>query len=314
MNRFLKYIFRTILFLFLLVNIVTAFHAYKFTHFYNPGEVEATRRTHQSGWELSKNILFGINAVKRQNAVIADSSLQTITLPTKDGLQIEGWYLPAAATPKGTVILFHGHGSTKSAVINEANAFRGMGFNSMLVDFRAHGNSSGNTCTIGYYETEEVKLAYDYIKAKGENNIILWGISMGAAAISKAMNDYPLQPSKIILEMPFGSIVEAAGGRIKMMGIPAQPLAGFVTFWGGVEHGFWAFNMKPEAFAKNIHTPTLLQWGRRDERVTEDETNRIFENLPGAKKLVVYENSGHQSLYKNESKKWLETIQQFLSP
>jgi alpha-beta hydrolase superfamily lysophospholipase len=313
MRKFIKYLFRTVLLLFLLINLVTAFHAYKFTHFYNPGEVEPTSRTHKSGWALSKDILFGINAVKRQNALVPDSALQVVKLPTSDGLEIEGWYLPATAPPKGTVVLFHGHGSTKSAVINEANAFRGMGYNSMLVDFRAHGNSSGNTCTIGYYESEEVKLAYDYIKAKGEKNIILWGISMGAAAISKAMNDYPLEPSRLILEMPFGSIMEAAGGRIKMMGLPAQPLAGFITFWGGVEHGFWAFNMNPDAFAKNIHTPTLLQWGRQDARVTQGETERIFDNLAAAKKLVVYENSGHQSLYKNEPKKWLGEVQHFLS-
>jgi hypothetical protein len=59
---------------------------------------------------------------------------------------------------------------------------------------------------------------------------------MGAAAVSKAINDYPLQPSKIILEMPFGSLLEAAEGRIKIMKLPPEPLATLITFWGGTEH------------------------------------------------------------------------------
>ena len=47
----------------------------------------------------------------------------------------------------------------------------------MLVDFRAHGNSDGNTCTIGYDESEDVKLAYDYISNKGEKNIVADALS-----------------------------------------------------------------------------------------------------------------------------------------
>ena len=75
---------------------------------------------------------------------------------------------------------------------------------------------------------------------------------MGAAAITKSIYDFNLQPEKIILEMPYGSILMAAEGRIKMMHLPAEPLATFITFWGGVEHGFWAFNMEPSKFAEKI--------------------------------------------------------------
>jgi uncharacterized protein len=313
MNRFSKYLLRTLLVLFVLVNMITAFHAYKFTHFYDANEVSIKRKEDKSGLDITKEILFGINAVKRPVTPPADSSLQTIYFTTKDDIKIEAWHLQPRTATKGTVIMFHGHGGTKSSLTQEADAFNKMGYKTLMLDFRAHGNSGGNTCTIGYYETEEVKLAYDYIKQKGEKNIILWGISMGAATILKAMNDYPLQPAKIIAEMPFGSIEEAAGGRIKLMGIPAQPLATLITFWGGAEHGFWAFNMKPAEYAKKIQAPVLLQWGRNDARVTQKETDDIFNNLQGPKKLAIYEQSGHQSLCKNENAKWLSEVQSFLS-
>jgi alpha-beta hydrolase superfamily lysophospholipase len=81
-----------------------------------------------------------------------------------------------------------------------------MGYNVLLLDFRAHGASGGNTCTIGYYEAEDVKLAYNFLKDKGEKNIALWGISMGAAAIAHAVDEYHLQPSKVILEMPLAQL------------------------------------------------------------------------------------------------------------
>lgn len=311
--KLIKSLLRALLVLFVLVNIITAFHAYKFTHFYNPGSIAAKKQADKNGWDITKEILFGINVEKKKEGAIADSASQTVHLITNDRIAIEGWYFKTASTARGTAILFHGHGACKIDILKESAAFQKMGYNTLLIDFRAHGNSGGNTSTIGYYETEEVKLAYDYIKNKGEKNILLWGISMGAATICKAMNDYPLQPSKIILEMPFGSILEAAGGRIKMMGIPPQPLATLITFWGGVEHGFWAFNMKPSEYAKNIHCPVLLQWGQNDPRVSRHEIDMIYTNLPAAKKLVVYENSGHQSLCSNENEKWVAAMNDFLS-
>lgn len=39
MKRFFKFFIRTALALFILVNVIVAFHAYKFTHFYENGSV-----------------------------------------------------------------------------------------------------------------------------------------------------------------------------------------------------------------------------------------------------------------------------------
>ena len=208
--------------------------------------------------------------------------------------------------------VFAGHAGEKSGTNAEAQAFRKMGYNTFQLDFRAHGSSEGNTCTIGYYESEDVAMAYDFIKDKGEKNIVLWGISMGAATIIKAIKDYAIQPRKIILEMPFASIVKAAEGRIKMMGLPGEPLATLLTFWGGVEHGFWAFNMKPAEFATKINCPVLLQWGANDPRVSRKEIDDIYGNINSAKKLVIYDNSGHESLCKKEKEKWTGTVTDFL--
>src|SRR4029078_1602287 len=153
---------------------------------------------------------------------------------TDDGLKIHAW-LVKLDSPRGTIILFHGHGNSSSSVLPEALAMRQMGFNVMMVDFRAHGFSDGNTTTIGFKESEEVKLAYNYIRQRGEKNLVLWGISMGGSTISHAIAQYDLKPEKVIMEMPFGTLHEAATGRIKTMGLPGEPFGTLVTFWGGVE-------------------------------------------------------------------------------
>jgi alpha-beta hydrolase superfamily lysophospholipase len=190
-----------------------------------------------------------------------------------------------------------------------------MGYNVCTIDFRAHGNSEGNVCTIGYKEVADVTATFDYVISKGEKNVVLWGISLGAATILKTLNDHPeIQPSKVILEMPFGSLTEAVKGRLRLMNLPEQPLAALLTFWGGTEQGFWAFNFKPSQYAHAVKVPVLLQWGKNDSRVTQDETTAIYNNIPSVeKRLVVYENSGHESLLKKEPAKWLTQVASFLA-
>lgn len=312
MNRFFKILIRSAVVLFLLLNVIVAFHAYKFTHFYDHGSVIIKKPAEKTGWDKTKELFFGINAEKQKNTISPDSSFHTVYLKTKDSLNLETWYV-GVDNAVGTVCLFHGHGGTKSGVFTESEEFRKMGYNTLLLDFRAHGSSEGNSCTIGYVETEDIKLAYDYIKSKGEKNIVLWGISMGASTITKAVKDYGLEPQKIILEMPFGTLQDAVKGRLKLMGLPPQPIASLLTFWGGTEHGFWAFNMKPQEFVKEIKCPVLLQWGRNDPRVSKAEEDILFNNITGSgKKFVIYETAGHESLCKKEPPKWVAEVAAFL--
>ena len=310
--KIIRRILRIVLVLFLLLNISAAFHAYKFTHFYPDAEVLKKKPEEMNGWDKAKAMLFGITYAKSKNLVQPESAHTAINFITKDSLKIEAWHMKQPK-PKGTVILFHGHGSSKSNVLDEAAFMFSIGFNTLLVDFRAHGGSDGKVCTIGYRESEEVKLAYDYIQATGEMNTCLWGISMGAAAITRAISEHKLKPQRVILEMPFGSLQQAVKGRVRIMGLPEQPISTLLTFWGGTEQGFWAFTHSPAEYAKNIDCPALLQLGRQDPRVTLDETEAVFNNLnTDRKKLVLYENSKHESLCDKEPVKWRREVAVFL--
>ncbi|MFN0083112.1 MAG: alpha/beta hydrolase [Ferruginibacter sp.] len=310
MRRPLKLTLRIFLLLFIFMNMIVIFHAYKFTHYYNQGEVTIKKQSDKTGWDISRELFFGFNAVKQINSV-PDRIYKTIYLTTNDGLKLEAWVTTNPAA-NGTVAMFHGHGGKKSGILKEAASFREMGYNTLLLDFRAHGSSEGNTCTIGYDEAEDVKLAYEYLQTKGEKNIVLWGISLGAATITKAVNDYAIAPQKIILEMPFGSLPEAVVGVVKKMGLPPQPLSTLLTFWGGVEHGFWAFNVKPSEYVKQLRCPVLLQHGSKDPRVTNTETKEIFDNITTTKKWVEYTGSAHESLCTNEHEKWVTEVSAFL--
>ena len=100
MKKILKIILKVVLVLFVLINIITAFHAYKFTHFYNAGDVTVKNPENKSAWDKTKEALFGINAVKKENTVVPDSTFKTIYLTTKNCLKLQAWYI-AADSAKG---------------------------------------------------------------------------------------------------------------------------------------------------------------------------------------------------------------------
>jgi uncharacterized protein len=81
-----------------------------------------------------------------------------------------------------------------------------------------------------------------------------------------------------------------------------------------IERGYWAFDYQPAEYAKSIkNTPVLLQWGRIDKRVTQQETDLIFKNLGALpKQLVIYETAGHESYCKKENLKWEGVVEDFL--
>jgi alpha-beta hydrolase superfamily lysophospholipase len=319
MKKWFKRILYLLATLFVLFNILIAMQAYHATRFYDSstGTTVKRRLSDMSTGEKLNAALFGVKVPKRAMVDTLAVPHTSITLKTEDGLTLAGWYAvnkgTAAATAKGTIIMFHGHADCRNGIIKEAEAFYAMGYSLLMVDFRAHGQSSGNTCTIGYEEAKDVKAAYDYVVAAGEKNIVLWGISLGASTIIKAVHDYTLKPSKVILEMPFGSLFDAVKGFTRINHVPEEPIAALLTFWGGAEHGFWAFGMKPQEYARSLQCPVLLQRGENDIRVTESETQEIYNNITVADKtLVEYANCGHQSLYRKDSVKWVQTVTRFL--
>jgi uncharacterized protein len=298
---------------FCLINISAALHAWKLTHFYNDPSIREQKQPSKNILTKTWKLFAGFRYPKSLNTGTPSFAYQTTVLKTKDDINIEAWYT-ASDSAKGTVILFHGINGNKSMLIPEAVRFLSFGYNIMLVDLRAHGNSSGRTSTLGVKEMEEVKLAYDYITSKGEKNIFLYGISMGAVIVIKAVKDYELKPKGIIIECPFASLQYHLKARSRNLGFPEQPFAFLVTGWVGLERGYNGYRHNTGNYAKSITCPVLMQWGEKDSYVMKEETDIVFKNIASAdKKLNVYENAGHESLSTSDPAFWQREVQLFLN-
>ncbi len=173
-----------IVILFAGMNIVAYQHAYKFTHFTNEAAVRTKDPKDLSAFTKVKLLFTGIDNPKPLNKSIPSQDYQVVKIKSTELLECWQINVPNA---KGTVIMFHGYAGEKSSLLERADEFMKLGYHVFLVDFMGSGGSEGDGTSVGFIEAEQVKDCFHYVSSVGEDNIYLFGTSMGSAAILKAM-------------------------------------------------------------------------------------------------------------------------------
>jgi alpha-beta hydrolase superfamily lysophospholipase len=225
---------------------------------------------------------------------------ETYGFPAADGNRLEGWFLgPEVESRQPWIAMFPGYSKSKDNLLPEAVLLCRKGYPVLLVDFRGCGGSEGSTTTVGYEEASDVIGTVEFLLGRQKRpSLILYGRSMGSAAILRAFHLQDLPVDGVILECPFDRLVTTLGHRFSDMGLPAFPFAHLLTFWAGVLHGYNGFEFNPVAYATRVEKPCLLLHGREDPRVKTPEIKAIHHALAGPKELHLFEGLGHESFFK----------------
>lgn len=105
---------------------------------------------------------------------------EEVRFPSRDGLMLHGWFIPASPT-RGTVVFCHGHGGSMDPDVVYVPWFHEAGFNVLMFDFRAHGRSAGERVSMGYFERRDLLGAVDYLRGRGIAEVGVLGFSLGGA-------------------------------------------------------------------------------------------------------------------------------------
>ena len=110
------------------------------------------------------------------------ASSETLTINSSDNLALKGYhYTPENSNDKWALII-HGYGHNHKHMNGFAIQYLENGYNVLMVDQRAAGESEGEWLTMGTAEGEDVALWTQKIAELNSNaKIVLHGVSMGAA-------------------------------------------------------------------------------------------------------------------------------------
>src|SRR5688500_4686006 len=132
------------------------------------------------------NLLYFPNTARAHTTTPAAVGLtyEDVWLKTEDGETLHAWWLPAGkgAGGRGTVLLFHGNAGNISHRIDYARMFGGLGYNTLLVDYRGYGKSSGTPSEDGTYR--DATAAWRWLTENhgvAPRDMVIFGESLGGA-------------------------------------------------------------------------------------------------------------------------------------
>ncbi len=214
---------------------------------------------------------------------------ESVTLTTADGLTLAAWYTP----PRHNALILVGHGYANRRLAEMHALFARHDYGVLSWDFRAHGRSQGQLCTVGYYEVRDVEAALDFALAQpGVEWIGMWGGSMGGIAAIGAASQRP-EIRAIVAD----SVPSTLDGALQAYVRPAilQP---FFRYFAERETGLSIHVVRPvDQVAQVSPRPVYFIQGTADSHIPVESAQHLYQAAGEPRLLWLEPGAGHLETY-----------------
>lgn len=266
---------------------------YKLAFYSRPGHDEPYKlpqgKQYQAGRERMLSLIRALDAER----------YEPVYITARDGTRLFArYYHVRDGAP--LQIEFHGYrGSALRDFCGGDALARSLGMNTLLVDERAHGGSSGHAITFGIRERYDVLAWCEYASERfGGAPIFLAGVSMGAATVLMA-SDLPLprNVAGIFADCPYSSpeaiIRKVCTQDAHLPAAIAMPLVRLAAKCGG-------FNLREASAVSSVsrtRIPVLIVHGGDDRFVPCSMSREIYASCSSPARLEIFEGAGHGLSY-----------------
>jgi len=244
------------------------------------------------------------------------ATFEDVTFTSSDGMKLSGWYLPSR-THALTVVLTHGLFRSRYETFERGLRLWQQGYGVLLYDLRRHGKSTGEFSSIGYYERRDVEAALKFAEAREtENRVVLFGVSMGAAAtlLAAAESQGDARLAGVVSESSFLSFEDTARHHIGLTPLPTFPFAPLL-----IKFTAWRMNFKAADFdalraVRAIRQPIMFIGSGNDRRMPNET---VLEPLYAAagnslKRKLVVAGATHGHAFDAAPDEYITALAEFL--
>lgn len=242
---------------------------------------------------------------------------EDVFITSFDGLRLHAKFYAASERKAPVQIMFHGYKS--SAERDFCGGLReGIdgGFNVLLVDQRAHGESEGKYLTFGVNERFDCLSWASYAAERFGNDvkIYLYGISMGASTVLMASAlPLPKSVSGIVADCGYTSPKAIICSVLRDHHVPAAPVYAVAKLGARLFCGFDLDSASAPDALRRSHIPVLFIHGDDDRFVPCRMSRENFEaSAAEHKKLLIVHNAGHGLSYMLDRPAYLSALHEFL--
>lgn len=229
-------------------------------------------------------------------------------------------YIPAAQPSKKSVLICHGFMNNKETMGAYAAMFHQMGYNVLLPDARAHGESEGRYIGYGWPERyDERKWINRLIQKNGqESQIVMFGVSMGGATTMMTSGiKLPHQVKAFVEDCGYTSLAAELDHEAQQLyhlpPVIAKPAEASLSIINRIANGFYTSEASSVASLHHNKRPMLFIHGAKD---TFGPTEMVYTNYratQGPKELWVVPNAAHAKSFQTTPRQYQRHVEQFLS-
>ncbi|MFV0380400.1 MAG: alpha/beta hydrolase [Anaerorhabdus sp.] len=198
------------------------------------------------------------------------------------------------------VINVHGYGFYGNQIKDVSRAYYDRGYNCLIPDLRAHGESEGKYSYLGSKEKEDILIWILWILKKDPNaEIVLHGTSIGANAILNAAGEkLPSNVVAIISDSAYSTLDSLLKFQIgQYLKLPLNILIPGIKFLLKNKMGMNINDGDTVLKVKSNEIPTLFIHGENDSFVPYDMVFELFYANSGVKDMISYQSSRHADAF-----------------
>lgn len=206
-------------------------------------------------------------------------------------------------------LIMHGYTSGKENMLPYAQKYYEQGFSVIVPDQRAHGESGGEYCTMGWTERLDVIRWCEYIAEESPNaELTVHGISMGAATVVMAAGEgLPENVRAVVSDCAF---TDVEGIMRHQLTSRVDDSAAALCFGGSLVTKLRTGSGWREASALEMaarsSVPMLFIHGGADDFVPTEMAYELYAAAGGEKAIFIVPGALHaQSMYKDTENYWI---------
>lgn len=254
---------------------------------------------------------------KRNNQHLYDSNPEDLTIKSVQGFDMKAWFVPVENS-KRFVICVHGYRCDGPDEFSHMFPFYHdtMGYNYLLPDLTGHGRSGGNYACFGAIDAKNILLWVDYLIDRfGEDiEIILHGISMGAATVMNCNEMSPPDQVKIVIEdCGFINAIDEMNNTLKdMIGFKFKPIVLLGSLATKMRAGYFFSESDPLGNMYKAKNPVLFIHGEEDKFVPFRYGKMLYDACPTEKDFLWVPNTVHAFSYYNAKDEYEQKVKDFI--
>ena len=258
-----------------------------------------------------------MNADEFRTQVCHWAETTTVTehrITSHDGLSL---YACAYTQPSPNwAVVVHGYTGHGMQMTEAAKQFYEMGYNVLLPDCRGHGKSEGDYIGMGWHDRMDIiNWTQQIVEWDTNSRIVLYGLSMGAAAVMMASGEtLPGNIKCFIEDCGYTSVADEFSYHMKnSFKMPRFPIFYMVDWLCRIKAGFRFKEASALEQIKKCKLPILFIHGGKDYFVPTEMVYRLYDSAECEKELFIVPDAGHGVSYHVLRKPYWEKIKCFTS-